>query len=323
MSASVLYDAPGPKTRRTSRIVSYLVGAVIVVGVGWFLFALGQPRVTAAGSTLSGLWDPNRWDIFSQPVVWNRLLWDGLVLGTLRVAGVAAVLAIAIGVAFSFLRTAKAKWISIPAAIVLEFFRGMPVLLMMLFILLALATGGYWAAVWALAVYNGAVLGEAFRAGIVALPRGQREAGLSLGMTNLQTRLLVEFPQAFRQMLPITVAQLVVLLKDTSLAYIVAFPEILTVSDQLKQYFGSRYSFSIFFVVLVIYLAVNLSLSYLARWIAHRTGPRAVGGKRRGTKRGGPEPTPPPGTAGTDTALLSVGMAGSMTGRELDPPRPA
>ena len=97
-----------------------------------------------------------------------------------------------------------------------------------------------------------------------------------MGLSSLQTRLSVEFPQAFRQMLPIIVAQLVVLLKDTSLAYVVSYPEILRVSGYLKDYYGStRYSFSIFAVVLLTYLAVNFTLSAIARWLARRSGPHA------------------------------------------------
>ena len=272
MSASVLYDAPGPKTRRRSAILSAVVGTAAVVGVAWFLFALGQPRTTATGATLTGLWDPSRWDFVTEPAVWRRILVDGLVLGTLRAAGLAAVLAMVIAIVFAFGRMAASAWIRIPTTIVLEFFRGMPVLLMMLFIMLGLRFGGYWAVVWALAVYNGAVIGEALRSGIAALPRGQREAGLSLGLSGLRTRLIIEFPQAFRQMLPIILAQLVVLLKDTSLAYIVAYPELLRVSYQLKDYLGSgQYSFSIFVITLVIYLAVNLTLSWVARRVARRT----------------------------------------------------
>ncbi|WP_231980006.1 hypothetical protein [Tessaracoccus coleopterorum] len=98
---------------------------------------------------------------------------------------------------------------------------------------------------------------------------------MSLGLTSTATRLIVEFPQAFRQMLPIIVAQLVVLLKDTSLAYVVAYPEILRTAGTLTQFFGNRYAFSIFAVVLVIYLIVNFSLSSFARWLARRTGPKA------------------------------------------------
>ncbi len=273
---SVLYDAPGPKARRLSRIVSVVAAVIIGGAFVWLLWALGQPRVTVNGATLTGLWSPERWDIFDDPRVWRRLMFDGLVMGTLRAAGLAAVLSLLFGVVLCFARTAPQRWISVPAAVVLEFFRGMPVLFMMLFILLALGTGGYTAVVLALTVYNGSIIGEALRAGLSALPKGQREAGLSVGLTSLQTRIAIEFPQAFRQMLPIIVAQLVVLLKDTSLAYVVSYPEILRVSYQLKDYYGStRYSFSIFVVVLLTYLAVNFTLSAFARWLSHRSGPRA------------------------------------------------
>ncbi|GAA3881418.1 amino acid ABC transporter permease [Tessaracoccus defluvii] len=274
---SVLYDAPGPRARRLSLVTSIVLGVVITAAVVWLIWRLGQPRVTVNGAVLTGLWDPSRWDIFvNDPRVWEGLLIRGLLMGTLRAAGLAAVLSIIAGVLLCFARSARSKWIRVPAAIVLEFFRGMPVLLMMLFIMLALATSGYWAVVLALTVYNGAIIGEALRAGIAALPRGQREAGLSLGLTELSTRLRIEFPQAFRQMLPIILAQLVVLLKDTSLAYVVAYPEILRISQQMRDYYGSTtYSFSLFLIVWAVYLVVNMSLSTAARWLARRTGPKA------------------------------------------------
>ncbi|KAB1641851.1 amino acid ABC transporter permease [Gulosibacter chungangensis] len=316
MSASVLYDAPGPKTRARSRLISVLSTAIVVILLGWFIFALGQPRETAGGATLEGLWAPSRWDIALEPELWRGLLWRGLVLGTLRAAGLAAVLAIIIGVLFALGRMAKNPLIRVPSTILLEFFRGMPVLLMMLFILLGLKVGDYWAVVWALAIYNGAIIGEALRSGIASLPRGQSEAAASLGFTGMQTRFLIEFPQAFRQMLPIIVAQLVVLLKDTSLAYIVAYPELLRVSYQLKDYYGSgRYSFTLFFLTLVIYLIVNFSLSTFARWLARRSGNQAVGATRKGNRKKGQAPTPPPGQLGTDTSLLSIGRPEGLTGR--------
>lgn len=274
-TANVLYDAPGPKARRLSRVTSILLGLAIVAILAWFIWALGRPRTTVHGTVLSGLWDPARWDIFLDGEVWHGLLWRGLVMGTLRAAALAAVLALIIGVLFSFARTARSAWIRVPSTIILEFFRGMPVLLMMLFILLAMATSGFWAVVWALAVYNGAIIGEAMRAGIESLPRGQREAGLSLGLTPLRSRLLIELPQAIKQMSPIIVAQLVVLLKDTSLGYVVAYPEILRVSNQLKDYFGStQYSFSIFLVSVAIYLIINFSLSAVARFLSRRMSAR-------------------------------------------------
>lgn len=274
-AANVLYDAPGPKIRRLSLGLSVLIGLGVVALLGWFIWRLGQPRTTVNGAVLTGLWDPSRWDIFEDPRVWEGLLIRGLLMGTLRAAALAAVLALILGTILCFARSARSAWIRVPTTIILEFFRGMPVLLMMLFILLAMKTGGYWAVVLALTVYNGAIIGEALRAGIASLPRGQREAGLSLGLTSTTSKLIIEFPQAFRQMLPIIVAQLVVLLKDTSLGYVVAYPEILRVSYQLKDYYGStQYSFSIFLVVLVVYLIVNFTLSALARWLAKRSGPK-------------------------------------------------
>lgn len=274
-AANVLYDAPGPKIRRLSLGLSVLIGLGVVALLGWFIWRLGQPRTTVNGAVLTGLWDPSRWDIFEDPRVWEGLLIRGLLMGTLRAAALAAVLALILGTILCFARSARSAWIRVPTTIILEFFRGMPVLLMMLFILLAMKTGGYWAVVLALTVYNGAIIGEALRAGIASLPRGQREAGLSLGLTSTASKLIIEFPQAFRQMLPIIVAQLVVLLKDTSLGYVVAYPEILRVSYQLKDYYGStQYSFSIFLVVLVVYLIVNFTLSALARWLAKRSGPK-------------------------------------------------
>ena len=272
MTASVLYDAPGPKARRRSMMTS-VVGTIVIVAIlGWLIATLAGERTTVAGATLPGLFDASRWDIFNDLVVW-RSIGEGA-LATLSMAGTAAVLALVIGVLFSFGRTAGSRWIRVPVAILLEFFRGMPVLLMMLFALLVFSTGTYWAGVSALAVYNGAIIGEALRAGIQSLPSGQREAGLSLGLTSVATRFLIEFPQAFRTMLPIIVAQLVVLLKDTSLAYIVGYSELLRTNQNLTQFFGNRYAFSFFFIVLAMYLTMNLLLSWVARIISLRTSSR-------------------------------------------------
>lgn len=270
---SVLYDAPGPKARRRSTIISIIGVVLILAGLASLILTLAAPRISANGAEQPGMFDPSRWDIFLDVQVW-RFIGEATV-ATLRMAAVAAVFAIAIGILFSFGRAAESRWVRVPVAVVLEFFRGMPVLLMMLFILLVFATGAYWAGVAALAVYNGAIIGEALRAGIQSLPRGQREAGLSIGLTPLATRFRIEFPQAFRQMLPIIVAQLVVLLKDTALAYIVGYPELLRTTTQfVANFYGNRYFFSLFFVALGIYLAMNLLLSWVARFIARRSGPR-------------------------------------------------
>lgn len=267
--SSVLFDAPGPRARRISLIAS-IVGIVAMAAVlAWILVQFTTPR-ESGGIVLPAILDPARWDIFADPQLWEAA--GRGVVNTLRAAGIAAVGALALGVAFSLMRSSTIAWVRIPTAWLIEFLRGMPVLLMMLFILLVASTGALWAVVIALALYNGTLIGEALRAGLAALPRGQREAALSVGMREFQSKMLVEFPQAFRQMLPIIVAQLVVLLKDTSLGYIVGYNELIrTMMNNLATYYGNRYLFSLFFVTLVLYLAINLSLSAFARWLARRT----------------------------------------------------
>jgi glutamate transport system permease protein len=286
-NANVLFDAPGPRAKVLSRTLSVVTAVLVAGGLLWMFLVLNAPK-ESGGITLPGMFDESRWDIFADPEVWSFIgqgVWN-----TLRAALVASVLAVALGVVLSLLRSARNPWIRIPTAVVIEFFRGMPVLLMMLFILLVFATGDYWAVVAALAIYNGALIGEALRAGLAALPRGQREAALSLGMRQLQSKMLVEFPQAFRQMLPIIVAQLVVLLKDTSLGFIVGYPELLrTTMNNLSSFFGNRYLFPLWMVTFLIYLVMNLSLSWFARWLARR-GDRRY---RTGAKPGGPAPEDP------------------------------
>jgi glutamate transport system permease protein len=275
----VLFDVPGPRARARSRWLSIVGGVLIAAVLGWVIYTLAQPRESGAGVTLPGMFDGTRWDIFRDVQLW-RFVGQGI-WNTLRAALLAAALSVALGMLLSLLRSARAAWVRVPTIVFIEFFRGLPVLLLMLFILLAGGTGEYWAVVAALALYNGTLIGEILRSGLVALPKGQREAGLSLGMRSLQTRLVIEFPQAFRQMLPIIVAQLVVLLKDTSLGYIVGYPEILRATlNNLSAYYGNRYLFPLWAVTVVIYLAMNLSLSWLARRL----------GKRRVPKGGRPQP---------------------------------
>lgn len=263
--ASVLYDAPGPKALIRSKVIS-VVGVLLILGflawVGWQLY---QPRVAANGMETPGMFDASRWDVLGDPEVWRSIgagAWN-----TIRAAALATVGALIIGVLFVFGRLAESKWIRYPVSIILEFFRGMPVLLMMLFILLIAATSSFLAVVVALAIYNGAIIGEALRAGVVSLNKGQREAGLSIGLTPTYTRLMIEFPQAFKQMLPIIIAQIVVLLKDTSLGYIVAYDELARRVKLLETFFGNRYMFTFWVVGAVLYLAINLTVS----WIGRRT----------------------------------------------------
>jgi glutamate transport system permease protein len=258
---AVLYDAPGPKTRRRSRIISAVVLLAVLAILAWAILTLAA----------QGLLDADRWDIFNDPLVWLRLL-EGLWV-TLQVAFYGAILAISLGMVLSLLRSSDRPGVRIPTTVVLEFLRGMPVLLMILFILLAFSTEAFWAVVIALGLYNGAIIGEALRSGLASLPRGQRESGLAIGLGSLQTRLLIEFPQAFRTMLPIIVAQMVVLLKDTALGYIVGNIDLIRRGRLLYEFFGAgQYAFSVFFVMVAMYLTVNLTISAIARLLARQRG---------------------------------------------------
>ncbi|MEJ1156262.1 ABC transporter permease subunit [Microbacterium marmarense] len=283
-SANVLFDAPGPRARRASLIGSIIAGVLILGAVVWLVFTLAAER-QSGGITLPGMFDSSRWEALAQQRFWE-IVGEG-VMATLAAAAIAAVGAIALGMAFSLMRSSEIAWVRIPTAWLIEFLRGMPVLLMMLFILLVASTGAFWAVVVALVLYNGTLIGEALRAGLASLPRGQREAALSVGMGVFQSKILVEFPQAFRQMLPIIVAQLVVLLKDTSLGYIVGYHELIrSTMNQLSAALGNRYLFTLFAVTLVIYLVINLSLSWFARWLSRRTS-SGYGSSRKAKRAAG------------------------------------
>ncbi|MFC5337416.1 amino acid ABC transporter permease [Leucobacter denitrificans] len=271
--ASVLYDAPGPKARQRSILISIIGIVAIALLLGWVILRLAQPQIAVNGNETPGMFDPSRWDIWTYTGVWATI--GNGVIATLQAAVIAIVGALIVGMLFAFGRLADTAWIRVPVTVILEFFRGMPVLLMMLFILLVASTSSFWAVVLALTIYNGAIIGEALRAGIVSLNKGQREAGLSIGLSVTRTRLLIEFPQAFTQMLPIIIAQSVVLLKDTSLGYIVAYAELASQVKNIGAFFGNRYMFSGWVVAVVIYLAINLTVS----WIGRRTA-RVVAAKK-------------------------------------------
>ncbi len=266
---SVLYDAPGPQTRRRERIGS-VVGALLIlalVGVGVWV---------AAGR---GVFGADRWDVLYDPPknqtaadVW-RSLFRGL-MATLRAAALAAPLALALGLALAVWRTARSRLLRAPAVAVIELFRGLPVLLMMYVGLIGIGLDAFRAVVFGLTVYNMAIIAEIIRAGLAALPHGQAEAAYAIGLTRPRALFSILLPQAVRTMLPSLVAQLVVLLKDSSLGFVIGYAELLRSVQNNAQYFGTGYFLALFVVGAGIYLVVNLSLSAFAHWLARRTAAR-------------------------------------------------
>jgi glutamate transport system permease protein len=201
----------------------------------------------------------------------QRLLLRGL-LATLRAALVAMVLSMALGALLAVGRLSHRSWIRRPAGAWVELFRGLPLLLLIFFVFLGLPSLGidvptFWALVIGLTLYNSAVLGEIFRAGILSLPKGQTEAAYAIGLQRGQTLRIVLIPQAVRRMLPALVSQLVTLLKDTSLGFVIGYEELLRNGRGAVEFLGGKYSIPIYTAIAVLYILVNGSLSLLARWL--------------------------------------------------------
>ena len=201
-------------------------------------------------------------------------------VNTLRVAAVAMVAATVLGALLAAGRLSDHRWVRVPVTAAIEFFRAVPLLILILFCLLYLPTIGlnissFGALALGLTLYNMAVLAEIFRAGILSVDRGQREAAFALGMRKSQVMTLVLLPQAVRRMLPVLIAQLVVLLKDSSLGFIVGYFELLRQARSLVEFFnfrfGDQYTFQLYVAAAVIYIVVNLLLSALARYVERRT----------------------------------------------------
>lgn len=264
----VLFDAPGPRARRRVTIWSAVAGVVIAA-----LLVLAAVRLNQRG-----IFDADRWDIFTEDTAtWEALFRRGL-LATLRAAALATVIAMPAGALLAIARMSETRWVRSTAAVWIEAFRGLPVVLLMFFLALGFDFSIFNAVVGGLVLYNTAVFAEILRAGLLSLPGGQREAALAIGLTTGQALRLILLPQAIRRMLPSLVSQVVVLLKDTSLGFIVGYVELLRVNRELRDFFGSRYIFSLFLVTAVIYIGVNFALSRVAVYLERRGTAKAAGG---------------------------------------------
>lgn len=267
---SVLYDVPGPRARARNMVLNVL-GAALVLATAWFVYTRFDHDPPGPATSQ---WDAEKWKPFLEPDTWNNFLLPGIG-GTLKAAALAGVLAMVFGLVFAVGRMSSIKAVSIASAAVIEFFRAVPLLIMMIFLWLAPTklldqpANVFLAVVLALMFYNGSVIAEIIRAGVQALPRGQREAGMAIGLTELQVMRMVLLPQAVRSMLPAIVAQLVVLLKDSALGYIIGYGELLRQGNLLANSYGNIVPALI--VTAGIFIAINLSLGGLASWIERRT----------------------------------------------------
>ena len=252
MSASVLYDLPGPRARHRHRIAGG-VGALGVAAV------LGLVAVKLAEE---GQFEAQTWRFLTVPGTYDAIL-EGLI-NTLRVAVVAIGLALAFGGVMAVGRLSRLPALRWPAIAIIEFFRAVPLLLLILFIFLGFGNdiGRFWSLVLALVLYNGSVLAEVFRAGIQSVPRGQREAAYAIGLSEGQVMRLVLAPQAVRVMLPAIISQSVVALKDTALGLIIAYEELARVGRQLYVFYNNPLAVGV--TIAAIYVVINYTLSRIA-----------------------------------------------------------
>ncbi len=277
MTAGLVGDELGPRGRRRVLTASLIVAAALVA-----LVAVALRRFAARGQL-----DAELWSILIDPGVVRYLL--GGLGNTLKAAAAGMAGALVLGGIMALGRVSRHRPLRWLAVTYVEFFRGFPLLLLILFSAFGLPRLGIdlpllWYLVLGLAVYNSAVLAEIFRAGILSLDRGQTEAALAVGLTGGQAMRQVVLPQALRRMAPAIVGQLVVLLKDTSLGYFVQYDELLRRAQITGNFDGN--TLQALLAVAVVYIAVNLSLSRLSRRLEVRQR-RRYGGTIKVS--GGPE----------------------------------
>ncbi|MBK7625267.1 MAG: amino acid ABC transporter permease [Kineosporiaceae bacterium] len=266
MSAqAVLFDAPGPKARLRHRLLTILGLLLAVFGLVLVL------RKMADAQQLQGF----MWTAFLEPDAWVNYLLPGL-WGTIRAAALAIVLAFGFGLIFGMGRLSTHVAIRAVSGAIVEFFRAVPVLIMMIFLAGVFSANNVFpnaynplaAVVVALTLYNGSVVAELVRSGVHSLPRGQAEAGLSIGLSPAQTLRSIELPQALTAMLPALIGQLVVALKDTALGYQITYLELLNWSKSL----GSAYANTVpaYLFAALIFIVINYSLTAVAARVEQR-----------------------------------------------------
>lgn len=257
--ATVLYDTPGPKGRRLNLILS-VVSIVIIVA----LLALVLTKLGANGHLAADMWTP-----FLESTTWTTYLLPGL-FGTISAAVVSILLALVLGTVLGLGRLSEVTWVRWICGIIVEFFRAVPVLLLMLFAyalfglynLVPASMLSFTAVVFGLTLYNGSVIAEILRSGILSLPKGQTEAAMALGLSRTQMMVKVLLPQAVAAMLPALIAQMVIALKDSALGYIIGYVEFVRSGIQVASFY--RNYLPALFVVAVIMILINYLLSRAA-----------------------------------------------------------
>ncbi|MER6124358.1 amino acid ABC transporter permease [Streptomyces sp. NPDC001795] len=293
--SSLLYDAPGPRAKRRN-VVFTVVFLVALAALLWWVFTSLDDKDQLAWEK----WKP----YFGGTEAWSAYIWPGL-QNTLKAAALSMLIALPLGAVLGIARLSDHAWIRVPVAVVVEFFRAIPVLVLMIFgvALFSQYTSvssddrPLYAVVTGLVLYNAAVLAEIVRAGILALPKGQSEAALAIGLRKNQVMRFILLPQAVSAMLPAIVSQLVVIVKDTALGgAVLTFPDLMASASTMSSYYGAN-TIASFTVVALIFIAVNFSLTTFASWLEKRL--------RRGKKSTGAV-LPPAAVAGAESTGVAA-----------------
>ncbi|MFJ6535208.1 amino acid ABC transporter permease [Paenarthrobacter sp. NPDC091711] len=263
--SNVFSDLPGPKAVARNRFLA-IVAVVVVLGVLGFI---------AYRLAVTGQFSEQKWRVFSYPQVWEQI--GAATLRTLSAFGLGAVFSLGIGFGLALGRMSDNPWISRCFAFITEVLRAIPVLVLMMIMYYGLPVVGqtwvtpFTAVVTAVSVYSGAVLAEVFRTGVDAVPRGQSEAAYAIGFRKTAVMRLVLLPQAIRAMLPVIVAQMVVVLKDTALGFVITYQELLYLGKLVGS--SASYSSPIIPAALVvgsIYICLCLLLAGVAKYLEVR-----------------------------------------------------
>ncbi|MEU8674988.1 amino acid ABC transporter permease [Streptomyces sp. NPDC048560] len=265
---SVLFDTPGPRAKRRNVVYS-VVFLVALAGVLWWVYD---------GLNSKHQLDWVKWEpFFTSSLPWQTYIWPGL-QNTLKAAFFALIIALPLGALFGIGRLSEHRWVRMPSGIVVEFFRAIPVLILMIaanaayseFTNLSSDVRPLYAVVTGLVLYNASVLAEIVRAGILSLPQGQTDAAKAIGMRKGQTMRYVLLPQSVTAMLPAIVSQIVVIVKDTALGgAVMTFPELLASVRPMAANYGAN-TIACFTVIALIFVAVNFALTSFASWLEAR-----------------------------------------------------
>lgn len=266
MKTPKFYDEPGPRTQRVLLGWSFPIGALVAIAAAYVLFQLNA----------KGQLDPRNWSILLNADLAGLLL-EGLI-NTLKVAAVSIALSIVFGVLLAVGRLSPNPWVTRFTAVWIEFFRGLPLLILIFFIYLGAPSVGlpvdtFWSLVIGITLYTSASLGDIIRAGVGALPKGQTEAAMAIGLPRTKILRLILVPQGVRIMSPSLISQLVILVKETSLGFIVGYTELLRNGRSAVEFLGSEYALPVYVAVAAIYLVINLTLSQIARYLDKEGSP--------------------------------------------------